>query len=276
MHRLWKDWQTAGLIQAFDTSLLPNYHGVPEAIRSAGVIDGQVYEVPFDVGFSTLAYRADKIPLDPSKESWNILLDTAYQGKMSTYSDEVTIIKIGALINAGKPIDPNALTSAQIQAAKETMIKAKANLTNFWGNQNDAINDFVNGNVSTYLWPDGYWKVKNHPKMKGIDVRYMWPKEGRLAWVCGLVINAQTKQPGRATLAVAAANEPKTAAWLTDTFQYGTAQQDGVQQLIKNPALVKTFSLDDPTAFAPPRTWPERWLPNRKEYVDAGTEVKAA
>jgi spermidine/putrescine-binding protein len=271
-----KDWQAAGLIQPFDTALLPDYEGIPEAIRGGGVIDGQVYLVPFDIGFSTLTYRTDKIPLAEGEESWNILIDPAYAGKLSTYSDDVTIIKIGALINEGA-IDPNVLTTEQIQAAKETMIQAKPQIRNFWGNQNDAINDFVNGNVwATYTWPDGYYKIKNHPKMKDVEVKYMWPKEGRLGWVCGFVINSASERPGRSTLAVAAANTPEVGAWLTDAFQYTSAQQDGVQELIKNKDLITEFSLDDPTAFAPPRAWFETPLENRKEYVDAGTEVKAA
>jgi spermidine/putrescine transport system substrate-binding protein len=271
-----KDWAAAELIQPWDTSLLPDFSGIPTSISGGGVIDGKQYHVPFDIGFSTLTYRADKIPLSPDDESWNVLLNTDYAGKMATFSDDVTIIKIGALINEGA-IDPNVLTSEQIQAAKETMIKVKPNLRNFWDSQTDTVNDFVNGNLwATYTWPDGYWKIKNHPKMKDVEIRYMSPKEGRLAWVCGFVLNTQTERPGRAHAAVAAANEPKTAAWLTDAFQYGAAQQDGVTELIKDKALIKAFSLDDPSAFAPPRAWFEKPLDNRKEYVDASAEVKAS
>src|SRR5262245_51110433 len=59
----WPDYQAAGLLQPFDTSLLPDYEGIPEAIRAGGVgEDGLTWEVPFDIGFSTLVYRADKIP----------------------------------------------------------------------------------------------------------------------------------------------------------------------------------------------------------------------
>lgn len=272
-----KDWQAAGLIQPWDTSLLPDYEGIPASIREGGVIDGQVYHVAFDVGFSTLTYRADKIPIATEEESWSVIMDSAYKQKISIFSDDVAIIKIGALINAGEPIDPNLLTTEQIQAAKETMIKAKPQIRNFWGSQTDTINDFVNGNVwATYTWPDGYYRIKNHPKMKDVDVRYMSPKEGRLAWVCGFVLNASSKQPGRAHAAVAAANAPSVAAWLTDAFQYGGAQQNGVIDLIKNKELISAFSLDDPSAFEPPRAWFEKPLDNRKEYVDAATEVKAA
>ncbi len=273
----WPDFQAAGLIQPFDKALLPDYEGIPEAIRGAGVSeDGLIYHVPFDIGFSTLVYRADKVPITPEEESWSILLDSEYAGKMNTYADPVTMIKIGAIINEGA-IDPNALTTEQIQAAKETMIKAKPNLRNFWDNNQGNQDDFINGNTwVSYMWPDGYYNVKNSPKMKDVDVRYMWPKEGRLAWVCGFVLHANSERPGRSTLVVAAANTPAAAAALTDNFQYGGAQQDGVIPLIKNQELISTFSLDDPTAFAPPRTWFERTLPNRQEYAEAGEAVKAS
>ncbi len=274
----WRDFHAAGLVQPFDTALLPDYEGIPEAIRAGGVgDDGLVYHVPFDIGFSTLTYRADKIQISPEEESWSILLNPEYEGKIGIFSDDIAIIKIGALINAGEPINPNQLTTEQIQAAKETMIKAKPQIRTFWGAQADTVNDFVNGNLwATYTWPDGYWSIKNHEKMKDVEVRYMWPKEGRLAWVCGLVLHAQTEQPGRATMAVAATNTPAASAALTDVYQYGGAQQAGVQELVQNKELIAAFSLDDPTAFAPPRAWFEEYLPNRKEYVDAAAEVKAA
>ena len=51
----------------------------------------------------------------------------------------------------------------------------------------------------------------------------MWPKEGRLAWVCGFVLNSQSERPGRSTLAVAAANTPEVGAWLIDDYQYTSA-----------------------------------------------------
>jgi spermidine/putrescine-binding protein len=272
----WPDYKAAGLIQPFDPSLLPDYQGIPEAIRKPGTdADGLIYHVPFDIGFSSLVYRSDKV--NPAELSWNVLQDAKYKGRMALFSDEVSIIKIGHLINAGKPADPNGLTTAEIQASAETMKKIAPNLRNFWASQTDTVNDFVNGNVDmTYVWPDGYWKIKNHAKMKGVPIEYMWPKEGRLAWVCGLVLGAGSKVPGRATSAVAAANTPTVGAWLTDAYQYGSAQQNGVTALIKDKALLTAFSLDDPTAFAAPRAWFEQPLPNRAEYVKAGQDVKAS
>jgi spermidine/putrescine-binding protein len=278
----WPDWRAADLIQPFDTSLLPNLHGIPDSILTVGQdpATGLQWHVPFDIGFSSLVYRTDKIQTNPP--SWNVLLNSAYKGRMSLYSDEVTIIKIGHLINnSGKLVDPNKMNQQEIDAAATTMTKAAANFRNFWDSETAAEDDFINGNIDcTYVWPDGYWKIKNHPKMKGVDVQYMWPLEGRLAWVCGFVLGKNTKSPGRSTLAVAAANEPAVAAWLTDAFQYSAAQKQGVEALIQDKALIHVFSLDDPAAWAPPVTpgahgaWFEHPIPNRAAYVKAGQAVK--
>ena len=197
------------------------------------------------------------------------------QGPLALFSDEVSIIKIGHLINAGA-VDPNVLTTEEIQAAAETMKKVAPNLRNFWASQTDTVNDFINGNIDmTYTWPDGYWKIKNHAKMKGVPIEYMQPKEGRLAWVCGFVLGAD--QGARSCTWPSPRRTPRRSPpGSTDVYQYASAQQNGVAALIQNKEMVTAFQLDDPTAFAPPHAWFEAPLPNRAEYVDAAAEVKAS
>ena len=229
-----QQWKDGGLIQPLDLALLPDWDGIPEAIKAGGVIDGTPYHMPFDVGFSCLTYDADAISFDKvgGEESWEVLLDDTYKGKMALFSDDVAVIKIGHLINEGA-VDPNVMTTEQIAAAKETALKIKPNLRNYWTSQTDTVNDFVNGNlIATYTWPDGYWKIKNHPKMKGRNIKYMQPKEGRLSWICGMVLNASSERPGRSMLAMASANTPAAGAALTDNFQYASAQQEGVADQI--------------------------------------------
>jgi spermidine/putrescine-binding protein len=277
-----QQWKDAGLIQPLDLSLFPYWDGMPEAVKAGGIIDGQPYLVPFDVGFSCLTYDADVVNFDNfgGEETWQVLLDEQYKGKMSIFSDDVAIIKIGHLINEGAKgttSDPNVLTTEQIAAAKETALKVKPNLRNYWTSQTDAVNDFLNGNlVATYTWPDGYWKIKNDPKMKDRNIKYMQPKEGRLAWVCGMVLSATTDQPGRCCLAMAATNTPAAGAALTDYFQYASAQKEGVEELIQDKALITAFEIDKPEAWAPPNAWFEAPLPNYREYITAGQEVKSA
>ena len=271
-------WHNAGLIQPLDTSLLPDFGGVPEEFTAGGTFDGLPYFMPFDVGFSSLVYDADVVDFDQvgGQETYRILLDERYKGKMSFFSDPVGIILTSFQMNEGN-IDPYVISTEQIAAAKETALKWKPNMRNYWSASNDAVEDFVNGNVVvTYAWPYGYWQIKNHPKMKGRNIKYMQPVEGRGVWVCGMVLTQTAKRPGRAMLAMASANRPQAAADLTDFYQYAAAQQQGVDALIKNRELIEIFQLDQPDAWKPPLAWPDRPLPNQREVQVAGEEVKSA
>jgi len=268
-------WKEAGLIQPLDTSLLPDWKGVPESLKAPGKIDGAYYHMPFDTGFSCLAYDADVVDFSQvgGQETWKIMLDDRYKGKMTTFRGPDEIIEIASLINRGAK-DPTVLTTDELAAAKETAMQIKANLRNFWTSENDAVNDFVNGNVViAQVWNAGYWHIKTHPKMKGRNIKFMQPVEGRLVWVCGTILSAASKQPGRAMTAMASIDTPQAGAALTNDFAYASAQKDGVSKLITDKEIVAAFGLDDATLWAPPKAWPQKAVEPYKEYIAAGQEV---
>lgn len=268
-------WKEAGLIQPLDTALLPDWDGVPESLKAPGLFDGAYYHLPFDVGFTSLTYDADVVDFSEvgGEESWKILLDDRYKGQISLFNGPDEVIEYAALANRGAK-DPTDLTIEEIAAAKETALLMKQNVRTYWTSQNDTVNDFINGNILiTATWPDGYWKIKTHPKMKDRNIQYMQPIEGRLTWICGMVLSAATKQPGRSMLAMAAANTPAAGAAVTDNYQYASGQKAGVSELIENKELITAFGLDDPALWEPPMAWPQKAVAPYKEYIAAGTEV---
>jgi spermidine/putrescine-binding protein len=268
-------WKEAELIQPLDTSLLPDWNGVPEALKAPGLIDGAYYHLPFDVGFTSITYDADQVDFSEvgGEETWKILLDDRYKGKISLFRGPDEVIEYAALANRGAK-DPTVLTPEEIAAAKDTAMQMKQNVRSYWTAQTDTVNDFVNGNLlMTTTWPDGYWKIKTHPKMKGRNIKYMQPVEGRLTWICGMVLSSSTKQPGRAMAAMAATNTPAAGAALTDNFQYASGQKEGVEALIQDKELITAFGLNDPTLWEPPTAWAQVAVQPSKEYIAAGTEV---
>jgi len=269
-----RNWQEAGLIQPWTTSAINQWDSINPKLYEAGVVDGQVYAVPWDWGYSSLVYRGDRV--QPAEESWNILLDSKYKGRIGFFSDGVAIIKVGGLINGVS--DPNAMTDDEIQAAKETMIKAKPQSRTFWTNQTDAIKEVVAGNMDiTYGWPDAWLSIKK--ELPNADVQYMQPKEGRLAWICSYVLSKDTPRPGLAHEMMSSITTPENAVALIDVYGYGAAgaSAPGVLDKVQNKELIKTFGLDDlDAALQPPKVWLEEYLPNRSAYVKAAEEVKAA
>ena len=156
------------------------------------MIDGEIYAIPWDWGYSSLVYRGDKV--QPEEESWNLILDERYKGRIGFFSDGVAIIKVGGLING--VADPNKMTQDEIDAAKETMIRAKP--------QHPHLLD-----VADRRHQGGRGRQpRHHVRLAGrllhdprraagrASVTYMQPKEGRLAWVCAYVLHKDT-QPRR-------------------------------------------------------------------------------
>ncbi len=268
-------WKEAGLIQPLDTALLPDWNGIPDSLKEAGKIDGAYYHMPFDTGFTSLTYDADAVDFSQvgGEETWKILLDDRYKGKMSLFRGPDEVIEIGALINRGAK-DPTVLTTDEIAEAKATALKVKDNLRNYWTSEDGAVNDFVNGNlVIAETWNAGYLHIKNHPKMKGRNIKYMQPAEGRMVWVCGTVLNAQSQQPGRAMTAMASVDSAKAGAALTNAFGYASAQKQGVADLITDKSLIELFAINDPTMWTAPKAWIQKQVEPYKEYIAAGQEV---
>lgn len=273
-----RDWNDAGLIQPWNTAQIKGWETVNPDLYEAGTIDNQVYMVPWDWGYSSLAIRTDRV--DPADfTGWEGILNEKYKKRVSIYADGVAIIKIGHLINKGS-VDPNELTAADIDAAKTTMIKAAKVVRNWWTSEADAIKDFVAGNVDvTYAWPGTWWQIRNGLKEKGVDpnvVQYIQPTQGRLGWVCGFVLAKDTKVPGSAHLMMSQGISDEAMVYLINAYAYGGSNASPAVLQKATPELVKAFGLDDPNSLKPPKVWKERFLPNRAAVVKAAEEVKAS
>ncbi len=269
-----RTWQEAGLIQPWDTTAIDGFDTIEPALYEGGVIDGEVYAIPWDWGYSSLVYRNDKV--EPEEQSWNLLLDERYKGRIGFFSDGVAIIKVGGLING--VTDPNKMTSEEIDAAKETMIRAKPNIRMFWTNQTDAINEMIAGNIDiSYAWPDAYFTIRDG--LENVEMTYMQPKEGRLAWVCAYILHKDSPRPALAHELMKCIPDAKNAVSLIDNYAYGAAGASTPEVIdqVTNTEAVETFGLRDlKKSLAPPLCWPEVYLPNRADYVKAAEEVKAA
>ena len=155
-------------------------------------------------------------------------------------------------------------------------MKAAKNFRNFWSSETDTENDFINGNIDiAYVWPDGYWKIKNRPKMKGVPVEYMWPQGGTPG--LGLRPRALERHEGPGArddrrrgsqhagdrrLADRHLPVRRRAAERSPGADQGQGADQGV--LARRPDRVRAAGLDRRA-----RRWFERPIPNRTEYVKA-------
>ena len=77
----YKDWVDLEVVQPWDTSLIPNFSPLNPKLMASGVVDGQQYFIPLDWGFIAPLVNLDHV--DVQEESFGILFDDRYEGKIS-------------------------------------------------------------------------------------------------------------------------------------------------------------------------------------------------
>jgi spermidine/putrescine transport system substrate-binding protein len=187
------------------------------------------------------------------------------------YDTDTTFIEIAARIK-GMYADYLHLNDDQLAEIKEMLIKQKELMKFFWSDQTQLEQAVASGEVvAAYAWNGS---VTNLTK-QGVPVSYMVPKEGVLAWCCGMVRHAQA--PGDEQAAydlIDAMLDPEVGKYfvLEQGYYHANAK---TYDLIDKETLTQ-IGLSDPGAtFGSLDIAPEPEEPYRSKYIALVNEVKA-
>ncbi len=225
-------WNEAGIIQPIDTSRIPRYADVWPGLKTiAGTqtADGQPLYVPFDWGNSSVLYRTDLVE---GEESWNMLFDERYKGRIGMSSDPEACVEVAALALGYKNIFD--LDDDQLAEVRKMLQKQKELLRFHWDSETAMQQAMASGEiVVAYSWNSAYASLK----AAGIPVAYANPKEGIFTWACGLVL---FKDPvGSVDAAyefIDAMLDPEVGKYMIEEYGYGHSN-------------MKSFELADPAAM---------------------------
>jgi spermidine/putrescine transport system substrate-binding protein len=260
-----------GLIQPWDTSLLPSFKNLNPFLTKRGQIHGKQYMIPWDWGYASLTYRTDKIrPQDAT--GWELAWNKRYSGKISLWNGAASNFEVAAL-KLGFPHMDN-MTPSQIQAAKSTLIAQKPLNKFYWSNEYGQMQPaFKAGDIwIAYTWQDALVSMHN----AGLKVAFLNPSQGRLSWFCGFVLGAQTKNYYHDHKYVEAYINHKACVQMTNLFYYGTADATIKPSEIKNKTLAKSLDLANPQAIVSGKNHLQGYEPNRSQYDLAWQEVLAS
>ncbi len=174
----------SGLVQPWDTKLIPNFKRLNPLMVKAGQYKGKQYGIPEDWGFDAVLYRSDKVK--PKARSWGLLFDERYKGKIAWYDDASTMLPVTGLYLGFK--DPWNQTDAQLKQAQKFLISKKHLVRTIWSSETALWQAFGSGDLwIAYAWPNDWVQMRKKPK-PGLPVVYMMPKEKPLAWVGMLML----------------------------------------------------------------------------------------
>ena len=262
-----KDYTDLGVLQPWDTSHISNYSALNPTLEQFGQIDGQQYFIVEDWGFIAPLYRSDKV--QPKEDSWSLLWDDRYAGKISWINTLEMLVIAGFYHEIA---DPWNMTDDELAQMRDFLIEKRPLVRFMWDQSYELWQAFKREEVWIgYSWPD----TVGYAKTAGMDVVYMEPREGRITWSCGFGLFNDTQNYEHAHAYVDSWSSAKAAGFLLSYYYYGHANTNVDLSNVPQ-AIIQAFSLDDLSILEPPRSNPESYIPRRSVYSDYWQEVLAA
>jgi len=262
----------AGLVTPLDLSKLPTYSQLSAKLRDLPLVkaNGQVYGVPFMWGPNPLLYDTTVFKEPP--DSWSILWDRKFKGKVSIWDDLSSIYMAAQILGYDKP-DPSQLynlTDEQLDAAKKKLIELKPNVRKMWSSGGELTNLFQNHEVVLAMgWPLN----TNDLRKLNFPIGETIPKENTTGWIDHLMITSASSNKELAHAFLEYMIQAKTQKLVTDRTHYTPANPDASQFL--TPDEMKGLHLDNPDAYMR-RIYFWQDVPRRAKYNELWNEVKAA
>jgi spermidine/putrescine transport system substrate-binding protein len=260
-----KYFATSGLVQPWDTRLIPNFKQLNPFMVKAGQYKGKQYGIPEDWGFDAILYRSDKVR--PKAKSWGLLFDERYKGKIAWFDDLGMLVLAGLYLGFKNPWNQ---TDAQLQRSQKLLVSKKHLVRLIWSSETNLWEAFGSGDVwIAYAWPNDWVQMKK----KKLKVVYMRPREKPIAWVGMLMLLKGTPRYRLAHAYADAWSSARSAKWLEDNYGYGHANR---RARPSSSDLLQALQLTNPRAVAEPNAHLDRDIPRRAVYARRWEQVKAA
>lgn len=250
-------------LRALDMSRIPNAQKLMPLFKKDIVSRaGKTYMIPIVWGYDSVIYNADRIPTgDKLTQSWGVLFDDKYKGRIAWRDDAHGMIMAAAL-HRGHP-DPVAMDASDLKDITAFLIDRKKNVRTMWTKFGEAVNLISSGEV----WAMYGWIAQRAALQKqGLNVTNNWPVDGLLTWnqsgfipkdspnaaAAEAVINAMlSKEYGRKLTEVT--NYPSTSSDVAALFSAADKRKLGFDIVDRG---VKLYGLNFPANID---KWVEAW-----------------
>jgi spermidine/putrescine-binding protein len=262
----------AGLVAPLELSQLPDYSQLSPALTSLPLVkkDGRVYGVPFMWGPNPLIYDSTVFTTPP--DTWNVLWDPRYRGKISTWDDLSTVYMAAQVLGYDRP-DPSHiynLSDSELEKVKAKLLELKPNIRKMWTTGGELTNLFQNREVSVAMgWP----LMTNQLRKTNFPVGETIPKENTTGWIDHLMITAASDNKDLAQKFLAFMIDARTQQKVTVVTGYTPANASSAQFMSADER--KSLHLDDVDAYQKHIYFWQN-VPRRAKYNEIWNEVKAA
>jgi putrescine transport system substrate-binding protein len=243
----------AGVYLTLDKSKLPNLKNMdPQLMERVAQHDpGNAHGVIYMWGTNGIGYNekmVKELMPDAPLDSWRLVFDPAVASKIakcgiSVLDSPAEMMRV-VLSYLGR--DPNSQKPEDAAAAEDTLLKIRPYIRNI--NSSEYIEALANGDLCVAVGYNGdilQARDRARDANKGVDIKYIVPKEGSILWFDMLAIPKDAPHPDAAYAYLNYIMDPKVTADISNFKRYANANAASapyVQDSVRN----------DPGIYPPP------------------------
>ncbi len=228
-----------GMLAPLDQDKIPNLKNLDELFRNLYYDPGNKYCVPYQWGTTGIGYLEDQVE---QPDSWAVFFEpdpnAPWYGRM-TMLDDAREAFAAALTYLG--YDINTTDEAQLEEAKQALIRAKAALS---GYDSDTYEDLLASgeNLMAHGWNGDFLQAQEQNE----NIAYTIPKEGGVMWIDNVCIPATVtpEQKLAAEMFLDFILRPDIGAMISEYNWYATPNKAAEAQLDEE-------FLNDPAVYPP-------------------------
>jgi spermidine/putrescine-binding protein len=172
-------------MRALNMALIPNAAGILPAFRRDIIMrEDRTYGLPMAWGYESVIYNTERVPVgDSLTQSWKLIFDDKYKGRLAWRDDAHGMIMTAALALGHK--DPVKLAGNDVREVGKFLIDRKKNVRTMWTKFGEAVGLMASGEVWAMY---GWVSMRAALRKQGHKVLNNWPRESLLTWsFCALV-----------------------------------------------------------------------------------------
>lgn len=253
------------LVIPVDLRQLPNYHSLHPSLRYTewALFESRNYAVPWAWGPTGLLYDADVLTVAP--DSWNVLWNPEYRGRVSMW-DDVSMIWTTALALGYQNV--YSLTREQLGKVKEKLYKLNGLVNGYYEGKLQEMDIILKDNiVALNSWFDPSSRLSN---AHGRNFKIVIPKEGAVGMFDSYLISKDTHNK---TLAHKYINHQISPEVQQQMVRITGLAPSNIETLsLLTPEEIKALHLDEPGYFNRMLLWDH--MPHKPLYEEVLKAVR--
>ena len=179
-------WSATGLFQPIDPARLSNWADVMPDLWDVPYnrTDDKVWLMPWEWGQTSVAYRTDLYDLEGAEESWDMLWNPKYAGRLGMLAGGGDAWWCAA-IKAGVPYD-QIHTDEAFEKISAVLREQRPLIRMYTDDTTSSDTALAAGEIVAIMaWNSSVVTLSG----QGVPVKFAKPKEGALTWVCGQMLH---------------------------------------------------------------------------------------